>query len=421
VRTNDPRLDIRTYLSDILSKLQFSFRANAAPVLLGGLLLFFNWAGMRGADVPLEWDEKFSTVWSVRFSVENNTLLPHLYYYPSLLLYVGFVALAPEFVNYELHQNKTGFSKFLYNQLDYHSLLIRLRHASVFISSLTLLWIYLAVLAWRRNPWEALLAACLIGMCPEFCDLARRFRSDALMTQCGAMTLLFLILSETTREPNRWIRWAAFGSGLAAGAKYPGAALLFPVLLSAHRRNIRSGLNVWQTLRPLAIVAGIFSITYLATTPGTILDKSKFIQDVCLVQSIYAHGWHYSEYRTETGWPHLSLIAQFLFLSAFSRSVWISFFMAIMSLIGLLSSFREDKYLFGILLSFPLIYIATFIFQVYMIPRNYIVLLPFSAIFAARGCFFSFQSLQSHPILRFLMMSAILFSVVENTHWLYVG
>jgi 4-amino-4-deoxy-L-arabinose transferase-like glycosyltransferase len=82
-----------------------------------------------------------------------------------------------------------------------------------------------------------------------------------------------LLVLHHRRGQSGWLWAAAIAVGLAAGAKYPGALLLGPVMLCA---ALRTSATLWQRMARVVTVGALALAIYLVTTPGTVLDPITF-------------------------------------------------------------------------------------------------------------------------------------------------
>lgn len=212
-----------------------------------------------------------------------------------------------------------------------------------------------------------------------------------------------------------WLRFAAISAGLACGTKYPGGLLFLPVLVAAwtYMGNNLTKRAIW---RELAHVGLLFGATYLVTSPGTVLEPVEFVRGVVLEIIHYRTG--HNGYTVKAGGEHFGLMFTYLALVVFSKHMLVSVFFFGMALIGMWSIWREDKRMAVIMGCFPLGYILYMSLQKTMIVRNLLVLIPFLAIYAARGCVVMHQEMAKWRVLRGVIPGVIGVSLLVNSYWL---
>lgn len=390
------------------------------------VLLVFSIAllsGIMGVDFGVHWDEE-NTIGSITHSIEKGVLLPRLYNYPSLCYELAFavftVNAAPIFLDSGLSfLRKEGLKKIkekLINISNSHLFNLHIRIIFIIISYLSIFWVYFLVLSWQKNWIEALLAASLLGLSLEVGYHARWIAPDAILMQFGALTMMCLFFAqEYSVNAKLHLRLSAIAAGLACGTKYPGGLLLAPVLLTAYY-NFKQISKKRVLLYAFCGVLLIFVLTYLFTTPGTLLEPIRFIKYVW--SAILQYGfWGLGRHTVTPGIKHLLLILIYFCMVVFSKYNIIACFFFVMSLIGIVSLLKNNKKTAFLFLCFPLLYIVLFSCQKAMIVRNYLVLIPFFAILSSRGCIFLYSKLRYryHRILFSMFIVALL---LINAFWL---
>lgn len=122
------------------------------------LLAIFIGTGLWGIDLGHHWDEPVN-IEHVSNSIKTNILLPTFYNYPSATYWTIFAALLPKLL--------TAIQSDSFSLLNYSrstEFLLQARALFLVLSSLTIVWVYLLVKAWRKRTGEALLAAGLIAL-----------------------------------------------------------------------------------------------------------------------------------------------------------------------------------------------------------------------------------------------------------------
>jgi hypothetical protein len=157
-----------------------------------------------GIDFGFHWDEDFNKIDSVAYSLQHGfTLLPEQYSYPGVGYLLTLSALTPELVH-EIADGKRdpeALKSALLPVLKEKAFRLRLRRIFGFVTALTTLWIYFAVLIWGRSWLEAMGAALFFTFSWEMIYHARWIAPDGILMQFGALT--FFLLSLAWRKNSR--------------------------------------------------------------------------------------------------------------------------------------------------------------------------------------------------------------------------
>lgn len=333
---------------------------------LAAVLLVFVVTGLRGIDFGYHWDEETCQLVPLRHSIQTGSPLPGFYMYPSINHWLNLAALLPDGIRGGDLLALTRSPGFL----------LRLRAIRLLVVALAPVWIFLAVRRWGGSAEEALFAAALLALSWESAYHARWVAPDSVTMQFAALTLLFSVC--LTREPDRrlWRGVAALGAALACGTKYPAGLLLLPVLYAASQARER--------VRAVLETAAVFALGFLLTTPGTVLEPAKFLEDVRLMRDWYAD-FGLLGYSIAPGLPHLSRMAEYLGLVLFSPYPPVAFAVALLAVLGAIRVMRTERQAVVLLLLFPVAYLGYFSLQRVMVVRNLLLLAPFLVVLAARG------------------------------------
>ncbi len=390
---------------------RISPRLPHALILVITLLLIIT--GLRGLDFGFHWDELPNQVDPVRRSIKKKTLLPAFYTYPSVNYWLNLTALAPSAANALL--NDMNIEEHLIASIDTFTYLERIRAIHVFVSALSVVWVYLTVWFWRRSPWEAFLAGAILGLSWEVAYHSRWAAPDTIMMQFGALTLLMMVMLHLRPDEARWRRLGALSAALAFGTKYPGGLFLIVLLLLVYvsQRNVR---DRRERAASLVETAGIFAAVFVLTTPGSVLQPWTFWEHV-----IEAFDWYRVRglfgFTVEPGIEHLSKMVTYISLELFSNYALLAAIVAIFAVVGAIAVVAESYRLAIALVLFPILYVLFFSIQSLMIVRNLLVLAPFIAVLAAHGIAKVWERLNSR-LLRVAMAGAIATMLVINAGWL---
>ena len=356
--------------------------------------LLFLITGLRGIDFgPKHVDEPLQLEIAIQ-TLKSGVLIPDFYNYPSMSYWLTLTALLPE-----IHQIRTGnLNPAHFIETHWYPYMLRVRRIFLSVSSLAILWVYGAVLAWRDrdgdeakgengNGWrEAFIATIILGFSQEIAYHARWIAPDTVLMQYGALTVLFCMIA--IRNQNSYSKAliaAGISAGLGTGTKYPGGLLMLPVLIAAFPalRRMTWYQAGWRIFGLMIAAGG----AYLLTTPGTLLAPGEFMADVHYELDHYRVFGH--DIHTVTpGLEHLRLNIDYLTRAGFSSYEAIALLFAALTAIGAFAALRKDIQSGLILVSFPVVYVLYFSQQRVMFVRNLLVVLPFCAILAAHGAFF---------------------------------
>ncbi|MES1173866.1 MAG: glycosyltransferase family 39 protein [Myxococcales bacterium] len=362
-------------------------------VPITSLVLLFIVTGFRGIDFGFHWDEVPMHMGPVRGMVESGVLLPHEYTYPALSKWLILLPALPETLWAVVTKHGDPDSvhavlKHLYDAPDY---LLSARRVFVVVSSLAILWVYGAVLALRRPVWEAIIAACGMGLSWEYAYHSRWIANDCILTQFSALTVFALALFRRDRT-DRWLYLAAAAVGFGTGSKQPGIFLFVPVILTsvltlplrAVLKQIRRGATLF------AIVVGCFVLT----TPGVLLEPFTFFGDGQKIAAIYGAG--HGQFGAHSAWQHWGWVWTYLSVEFFSPYHAISIATMACAALGLVIWVRRDWRFTVPLLIFPLVFLGIFCAKyVVMICRNYLQFTPILSVLAASGLATIFELLKN--------------------------
>lgn len=388
-------------------------------IILPGIILFSYviFIGISGVDFGYHWDEKSITGLVNRY-VRNRTLLPRWYAYPSLSSYLATTVTIPYAVpfikNFGFEWNSLQY--FLLSSVleENPSFLLNVRKTFIFTSSLSVLWVYLVKICWKRDWFEAITAASILGLSWEIGYHSRWVTPDAIMMQFGAMTVLFTFLGiQKGENRNLWFLLASVSAGFATATKYPGGLLIVPVFLGYFLSRDK-GHSHLRVISNLSFIFIVFGLSYLLMNPGTIFQSERFLEHILGEMEHYSRGHGFQ--TVNGGLHHLSLIIIYLSNVLFSHYRPIALFFFVFSIIGCWAIFRESARNGIVLLSFPILYTAYFSLQNVMFVRNLLVLAPFLSILSARGIKFVGDKARSKTT-RYSLYSLVFGLLIINGIW----
>ncbi len=312
----------------------------------------------------------------------NNdfTLLPDSYLYPGVNYWLTAASLLPELTNLAAHHDldPSNTRQRLLATLHDPEFRLRLRRLYSLIASLTPLWVYLMIFIWRHSWPAALFGSLLVALSWEVVYQSKWIAPDPIVMQFGALTQFLVFLSWTGRKKGL-LYAAAVAAALACGTKYPGGMLLLPVLCAAWL----DGVKPFRVVKTTFAIVCVFTITYLFTTPGTVLQPFKFQYWIEFAKGVYSGGWY--GYTVHPGLRHCWKIITYFSTQLFSTNAIVSILLFLLVPVGLFAVVRGCWREAVILLIFPALYLVYFSEQQAMIVRNYLVLVPFIVVLGARG------------------------------------
>jgi len=366
--------------------------------------------GLIGLDFGRHWDEPYNMGF-IATAIRSHVLLPRYYNYPSVMFWLIFASLLPVLPGAIRSEN--------FHLIDYvqsNAALLNTRIVFLVISTLAIVWVYLLVLVWRKNWKEALLSASVLGLSWEVNYHIRWVTPDGIMMQFAALTLLFLVLA-IYRPGSKffWLKAAAIAAGLTTGSKYTAALLIVPLLLTLYLTWDHKAL--FRTLiLPAAQLCFIMGLTYLITTPGTVLDPVNFLEGLKLQLRIYSHG--HEVHTINGGSEHFLRMMQFFSLVLFSPFAPIALIFFLFVLVGAYATWKENWNLALVILAFPVLYILYFSTQRAMILRNQLIVIPFLAVLVGRGVAYVVEQLRN-PMARRVVASVVAALLIVNGVWLF--
>lgn len=375
------------------------FKLSYLPVFL--IWFVFVYAGLRGVDFGYHWDE-WQHVTNLNFDISQHSFLTTRYYnYPSVIHWLSLIGIAPLFIR----QFITGHIVIIEEPL------VIVRAWFLLVSSLSIPILFLTVRRLTGTYWQAIITAALLGLSWEFSYHARWIAADAILLTGVTLILLATISAlQTKKDKNRWFLSAFIMTGICAGTKYPAVLTgIIPWLaLVTTDSSIRK--KILDTFR----FGGITILTFLITTPGIIVDNTRFIKGMTYLNNVYSTG-HY-EYAIEAGWIHLRAMIEYLLLVTFSPYTTVSLLLSAMAVIGWIQLLKHRKRETLILSSFPILLLALFSLQSVMIVRNILLLLPFLCIAVSFGITHVFQN--SIGLLRLSLIVVTVCTITLNGQWL---
>ena len=383
------------------------------------LIVIFVSTSIKGVDFGFHWDEA-RALRAVEGFLKSERLLPGWYRWPPMFSYIALAGLIPYAIPMVMNPELSWpmVKTILINEVIYDTptYLLNVRMIFIYISAISILWIYLGQLGWKRDWREATLSAALLGLSWEAAYHSRFVAPDAIMMQFGALILMIVILIMRWPHLSGFLyRAAALFVGFAGGLKYPGIFLILPVYMVAIV-NWRRKRYTRKLLPTIIAITGWFVLGFLLIVPGAVLEPIRFFE--AIFSQIEHYGTGHRGYTVTAGWNHLWLMLNYLGRVLFSPYQWIAIFFALLVPIGAYHLYNENRDKFFILAIFPVTYLIFFMSQSVMFVRNILVLAPFLTIFSARGAAYVYKLMKPFFARATLALLIILFLGL-NTYWLF--
>jgi hypothetical protein len=280
------RVAVRTAKQDLplVSQAKSFVVANAEYFVLGGILLLaigLRFLGIRQSlpyiDNP---DEPTATLGAIKM-LQTGDLNPHYFRWGSLLIYVQFILALPQFL---AGVSGGQFSNLQEISTDGFYLIGRIFSATLGVATIFLVWLIGRKL---YNSAVGLLAAFILTVIRLHAEHSKYITPDVTVTFFATLALFFAVnIFQTGKQ--KWYLWVGVSAGLAAGTKYNVAIVLVLVVLAHFFCDVeKRGKLIW--IGQSVLLAGI---TYLFTTPFTILDLTGWLNEMAFQILHYAVEGH---------------------------------------------------------------------------------------------------------------------------------
>ncbi len=355
--------------------------ARVAPALVPLAVLIAT--GLAGIDFGLHWDEQASQIEPARTMLVRGDLLPNVYVYPGM---ARWLCLLPALVYALPHAFDVGLRQAMLDAIAAPDYLFSVRGVFIVITGFGVLWVYLAILATRKSVLEAVLGASALAFSWEYAYHDRWVTTDCVMATFAAFTLMCAAQYREAPQQRAWLWAAAVSTGLTFGTKYPGLIMLVAVSVAAWQglKAASGGRTIARVLGTYSLIGALVVVTFLATTPGTLLDAAKFKEDMIFQLGVYKTGW--GAYTIEPGWEHLKHAFEYFAFTYFSHFKPVAVALFVAALAGAATLLRRRAWAdAAFLLPVPILYFLYFATQKVMIVRNLQIVGVFAVVLAARG------------------------------------
>jgi hypothetical protein len=353
---------------------------------MAAIFSLFVVTGFRGVDFGYHWDEVEAQIKPVQQMVSTGLLFPRASGYPGFSKWLTLLPAVPVGLKAVI-DNKSDprlVQAAMLAKVDGPGFLLTARRLYIVFSAFAIVCVWAAALSLRRPWWEATVAAAGVGLSWEYAYHARWVATDCPLVVFSALTLFMLALYFRGQR-SLWLYAAAVAAGFATGAKYQGVVLIVPVLLAGVLTMPSGRAGGHLTLRLVALCAVAFA-AFLITTPETVIDPFANWEELLRISQYYETG-HFG-YTVSGAWQHLWLVLIYLSVSFFSPYKAVALALFASAVAGAACYVRSDRRLGVVLVCFPIVFLLFFCGKYHtMIVRNYLLVAPFLALFAARGLY----------------------------------
>lgn len=246
-----------------------------ASILVGGALLRL-WRVGHGLPDFLEDATPFRLALEMRSpdspAADWN---PHDFRYPSLSIYLHFMVQQVLFAVGSMWGTYASWADYLLAYyVDPTPMVLAARVVSIAFDVATVFAVIR--IGNRLMPAAGIVAGLVLAFAPAMIGTSRSIFPDTLMTALAMWALERMLAGHAEKNPRHFMI-AAVLAGLAAGTRYPAAALLVPLgwLVWSHD----PGRAPRERVRAIAALAALAGVVFVATTPFAVLDPTAFARD----------------------------------------------------------------------------------------------------------------------------------------------
>jgi hypothetical protein len=263
---------------------------------------------------------------------------------------------------------------------------LQVRGLFLAVSSLSILWVFLAALkCWPRRYGAALAGAGFVAFSWEIGYHARWIAIDVPLTQFCALELFFFCgawRAWNSAATTRWFCAAAAAAGAVFACKLTGLFAVLPIIVTPFLRPGYATLRARTALAALGVA--VFILVSFALSPEFYVDPLHFFHVIRSGTADYnTSGPSYPFY---VGFLEHALRLLLWFYGAVpSPFVPVAALFSVVGLVGFATLLRRDTRMTLAWLAFMVSFIFVFAHNHLMIVRQYLMCTPFLALCFARG------------------------------------
>ena len=385
-------------------------------ILLLVVLIYVGVLGVISIDFGNHWDEG-RIINTVKASYKDEVIIPMWYNYPSITFDIALITSAPKALYIFLNKNKESAKKEIKEYILSPCYKFLLRYEFFLLAIASGLFIYFLAGRLSENKWIGLFAALTLITSPELIYHARWVAPDAILMfflSCSLASQYQIFTAKRNRQRHFWIVISSILAGLCVGAKYPGGLIIFPLLIAidlATKAEFEE--PVKYSFGFLAIGSLVISmITFVATTPGIILQPVYFISDVLFEIEHYKTG--HGGYTVSPGPENLIKMLLYFIEVVPSKNVILSITASTFAFLGIIFVIKTKPKVAVWLLSLPVLYILYMMLQKVLIVRNYLLLFPIQSILISLGIYMIGRIAWKKNASRFLILGFSFCLIIYN-------
>jgi len=383
------------------------------------IFFFYIYTSNLAVNFGEHWDEIPLRLESVKQFYITNIALPNRYDQPSMVYLISLISsFFYHFGEYKiigvgdsLHLVTIASDKITlinFNIQINEDLVLFLRKVFIFISSLTIFFVFWSLKNLRLNQYACLLGAATIPLSFQFWSMGRFIAPDILAV-FFVSGVIFFSIKFLKKYKKAYLFGATFFSVLACSTKYTaGIILMLPVILSFLYQ---------KSFKNIFFIFFIFSTLFIILNPGIIVQPIKFFQEIFFVKQAYFKTG-YGFLSVEPGVEHFIKNIKYIIFRISSQNILISFLIFFISVIGFIKLEFYNKFKM-ILFIIILIYIAIISLSRVNNIRNLTILFPFISIFFASGINFITTRYQNFFIYKNFFLFIIISFFIFNSSKIY--
>lgn len=368
---------------------------------VAALIGYFVAVGFAGIDFGSHWDEPYQVA-GLKDCVSSLTWFPKMQVYNGVYFIFGvpfllvkaarfLPAIVAEVANNSNHPvNLAGLPSVqqaqaaLTSYLDSTDYLFGVRRAFVCVTSLAILWVYLAVRTLRPRPRAcALCAAAFVALSWEVGYHARFIAVDDVVMQFIALELYAFCRCWRASDPIRAGRWAALTAAAAAAAwagKTPALLAVLPAAALVFRPGLGGRERRWIAVKML----GVYGATAFVLSPWAFIDPLRYLGDMAFARHAYNDAGVLDAQYVPSWFEHLGRATLWLAAAVPSPIVLGAVALSVVALVGWSSRIGSEPRI-AIWTVFVALYLALMSLNRTLIVRNYMLAVPFVAAMVGLG------------------------------------
>ncbi|HEY4184288.1 MAG TPA: hypothetical protein VGP07_04430 [Polyangia bacterium] len=392
------------------------FRKLTRPFPAGCTVLVFMAAffatGVAGIDFGVHWDEWYH-MQGVTGCIHRLSLLPDSLSYGGPYFTLGFPVVLwhqwqnvlgmvhdlrtlPVSVGITALPNVIKFQAEATALVNSSAYVLQIRTVFLGLTSLSILWVFLAVLrCWPRRYGAALAAAAFMAFSWEVGYHARWLAVDAPLTQFCALELLLFCGAWHARGPGAGLRWycaAAVVSGAVFACKLTGLFAVLPTVITP--LLVRGPFTIRARLGRMVLGGTLFVVAAFVLSPEFFLEPLKFLNVLRSGSADYNSAPVTNPHYVGL-FEHLWRVLAWFVAVLPSPYLGVALAFSLVALLGLGSMLRRERRMTLTWFTFIATFVLVFTRNHLLVIRQYLMIAPFVALCFARGAIVAWDFLRA--------------------------